>query len=80
MGLWQSREVENLTQVVSELTRGRSKLVTGRAVQAERLARLQHEYERVLRIADLSRTVSKENMSKAACAQRQLRQVWPLLL
>lgn len=63
-----------------ELTQGRSKLVAGRAVQAERLADLQREYERVLRIADLSRALSKENMAKAACAQTQLHSVRPLPL
>ena len=73
----QSQECENLTKVVRELTQGRSKLVAGRAIQAERLAELQHEYERVLRIADLSRSLSKENMAKAGHAQGQLRDVCP---
>ena len=44
-------------------------------VQSERLEDLQREYHRVVRLADLSRSVSKENMDKSQQAQRHLASV-----
>lgn len=44
-------------RVVRELTESRSKAVSQRASLAERYNDLQQEYHRMLRIADLSRTV-----------------------
>ena len=61
--------------VVRELTENRSKLACARTNLAERLAELQHEYMRLMRVADLSRVVSKENVAKAAKATRSLSQV-----
>ena len=58
-----------------ELTESRNKLAGFRAIQAERLADLQHEYRRVMRVADLSRAVSKENLGKTAQATQRLNQV-----
>ena len=43
--------------------------------QAERHEDLQRDYHRVLRIADLSRSLSKENLAKAAEAHRQMSSV-----
>ena len=62
-------------RVVRELTENRSKLAYARTNLAERLAELQHEYMRLMRVADLSRVVSKENVAKAAKATRSLKQV-----
>lgn len=62
-------------RVVRELTENRSKLACARTNLAERLAELQHEYMRLMRVADLSRVVSKENVAKAAKATRSLKQV-----
>ena len=58
-----------------ELTESRNKLASFRAIQAERMADLQHEYMRVMRVADLSRAVSKENLGKTAQATQRLNQV-----
>ena len=63
--------------MVRELTESRAKLVGGRSVLAERVAALQHEYLRVVRIADLSRAASKDNMEKASRAGRLAKQVRP---
>ena len=62
-------------RVVRELTENRSKLACARTNLAERLAELQHEYMRLMRVADLSRVVSKENVAKAAKATKGLKQV-----
>ena len=43
--------------VVRELAESRTKAVSQRASLAERYGELQQEYSRMLRIADLSRTV-----------------------
>ncbi|KAK9824283.1 hypothetical protein WJX72_009168 [[Myrmecia] bisecta] len=67
-----TQECESLMRVVKELATSRATLVNLRTTQAERLAELQHEYLRVLRIADLARQVSKENIGKAAKAQKKL--------
>ena len=61
--------------MVRELTESRAKLVGGRSVLAERVAALQHEYLRVVRIADLSRAASKDNLEKASRAGRLAKQV-----
>ena len=53
----QSAECENLQTVVRELSESRSKAACQRAVLAEKYGELQSEYHRMLRIADLSRTV-----------------------
>lgn len=42
---------------------------------AEKLAEMQHEYMRSMRIADLSRVVSKENVAKTAKVVKTLKQV-----
>ena len=71
----QDQECNNLTRVVKELTESRNKLANFRATHAERMADMQHEYMRVMRIADLSRTVSKENLVKTQQATHRLNQV-----
>ena len=53
----QTSECENLMRVVRELAQSRTKAVSQRASLAERYGELQQEYSRMLRIADLSRTV-----------------------
>ena len=63
----QTSEVDNLRGVVRELTESRSKAVSQRAVLAEKYAELQQEYHRMLRIADLSRTV---RCGAAQCSRR----------
>ncbi len=68
-------------RVVRELTENRSKLVCARTNLAEKLAEMQHEYMRLMRVADLSRVVSKENVAKTAKVMKTLKQVsyWNLL-
>ncbi|KFM26322.1 hypothetical protein F751_4815 [Auxenochlorella protothecoides] len=68
-------ECDNLTRVVRELSEGRVKTVCARAVLAEKHAELAAEYHRMQRIADLSRTVSKENLAKTSKTLKALRQV-----
>ncbi len=70
----QAQECESLARVVRELTESRAKLVGGRAALAERVAALQHEFLRVVRIADLSRAASKDNLEKASRAGRLAKQ------
>lgn len=60
--------------VVRELTENRSKLVCARTNLAEKLAEMQHEYMRLMRVADLSRVVSKENVAKTAKVMKTLKQ------
>ncbi|KAK9840871.1 hypothetical protein WJX84_006254 [Apatococcus fuscideae] len=67
-------ECENLSRVVRELAESRAQLVACRAVQSERIEELQAECMRIMRIADLSRTVSKENITKATQAKKHARQ------
>ena len=62
-------------RVVRELTENRSKLVCARTNLAEKLAEMQHEYMRLMRVADLSRLVSKENVAKTAKVMKTLKQV-----
>ena len=71
----QTQECESLTRVVRELTENRSKLVCARTNLAEKLAEMQHEYMRLMRVADLSRVVSKENVAKTAKVMQTLKQV-----
>ena len=71
----QQSECENLSRVVRELAESRAQLVACRAVQSERIEELQAECMRIMRIADLSRTVSKENITKATQAKKHARQV-----
>lgn len=70
-----SGECENLMRVVRELTESRKKAVLQRASLTERYAELQSEYARSLRIADLSRTVSKENLARTSRTRTELRRV-----
>ena len=74
-GFLQTQECESLTRVVRELTENRSKLVCARTNLAEKLAEMQHEYMRLMRVADLSRVVSKENVAKTAKVMQTLKQV-----
>ena len=71
----QTQECESLMRIVRELTENRSKLACARSNLAERLAEVQHEYMRLMRVADLSRVVSKENVAKTAKVTRSLQQV-----
>lgn len=73
--VFQTQECESLMRVVRELTENRSKLVCARTNLAEKLAEMQHEYMRSVRIADLSRVVSKENVAKTAKVVKTLKQV-----
>lgn len=70
-----TQECESLMHVVRELTENRSKLVCARTNLAEKLAEMQHEYMRLMRVADLSRVVSKENVAKTAKVMKTLKQV-----
>ena len=62
-------------RIVRELTENRSKLVCARTNLAEKLAEVQHEYMRLMRVADLSRIVSKENVAKTAKVMKTMKQV-----
>lgn len=68
-----TQECESLMRVVRELTESRSKLVCAKTNLAEKLAEMQHEYMRLMRVADLSRVVSKENVAKTAKAMQSLK-------
>lgn len=70
-----TQECESLMGVVRELTENRSKLVCARTNLAEKLAEMQHEYMRLMRVTDLSRIVSKENVAKTAKVMKTLKQV-----
>lgn len=74
-GYLQTQECESLMRVVRELTENRSKLVCARTNLAEKLAEMQHEYMRLMRVADLSRIVSKENVAKTAKVMKTVKQV-----
>ena len=71
----QTQECEGLVEVVRELTKSRNKLTSMKSIQGERYADLQHDFVRVSRIADLSRALSRENISKAAHLSQCLNQV-----
>lgn len=62
-------------RVVRELTESRSKLVAGKSIMAEKFAELQQEYIKVLRIAELSRAASRNNLAKADRATNLAKQV-----
>ena len=65
----QTQEVENLTSVVRELSESRAAALIARASLAERYLDLQRDHARVARVADLSRTVSKENLQLTRTAR-----------
>ena len=73
--LLQARECEDLLKIIRELTESRNRLASIKAIQSERLADQQQDYMRVARVADLSRSLSKENIAKAAQATQRLNQV-----
>lgn len=64
-----TQEVENLREVVQQLTKSRSSALGARAALAERFCDLRREHDRVARIADLSREASKENVERAQIAR-----------
>lgn len=68
-------EVDNLTRVVKELSDARAKVQSAKASLHDKYCDLQAEYHRMLRIADLSRTVSKENIAKTSRTRKQLQEV-----
>ncbi|KAI7842292.1 hypothetical protein COHA_003933 [Chlorella ohadii] len=70
-----TREAANLQRVVQELSESRKQAVMKAASLSERYSELQAEYHRSLRIADLSRCVSKENMAKTSRTRTELRRV-----
>lgn len=70
-----TQECESLMRIVRELTENRSKLVCAKTNLAEKLAEMQHEYMRLMRVADLSRVVSKENVAKTIKVMKTLKQV-----
>ena len=59
--------------MVCELAASRAKAAQARATLSERYSELQREFHRCTRVADLSRTVSRENMAKSSRAQKALR-------
>lgn len=59
----QSSEAENLQRVVRELSESRAKEVSQRVTLQARYGEVQSEYARMLRIADLSRTVRWEGQA-----------------
>ena len=71
----QTQECDNLMRVVRELADSRAKVVSAKASLQEKYIELQTEYHRSIRIAELSRTVSKENLAKTSRTQKALRQV-----
>jgi hypothetical protein len=71
----QAQECENLMRVVRELAEARSKVSAAKSSLQEKYAELQSDYYRVVRVADLSRTISKENMAKAVQAKKAARLV-----
>ncbi len=75
----QTQECENLTNVVRELSTSRCKLVAARTVLGEALADMQHEHNRMARVTELSRTVSRENLARANAARVDQKRVRALL-
>lgn len=69
-----NQECENLMRLVRELADSRAKAVSAKCSLQEKYAELQTEFHRTLRIAELSRTVSKENLAKTSRTQKALRQ------
>lgn len=69
-----AKECDNVTRVVKELAEGRSKTVAARAAMQDKYGELQCEYARTLRVADLSRAASKENVARTGRALRTMRQ------
>lgn len=64
-----TQEVSNLTAVVRELSESRAVALSARATLAEKYLDLQREHARTARVADLSRTVSKENLELTRTAR-----------
>ena len=64
-----TQEVENLQTVVKELSESRSSAIHSRCTIAEQYVDLQRAHERVSRVADLSRIVSKENLELTKAAR-----------
>lgn len=69
-----AQECDNLMRVVRELADSRAKVVSTKVSLQEKYAELQAEFHRMMRIADLSRTVSKENLAKTSRTQKALRE------
>lgn len=67
-------ECENLMRIVRELTESRGKAVSARAALSERYADLQGEYARSVRVAELSRAVSRKHMEITARERESLRE------
>ncbi|KAG7675292.1 hypothetical protein Ndes2526B_g08162 [Nannochloris sp. 'desiccata'] len=57
-----TQEVDNLQNIVRELSESRAAALSARATLAEQYVDLSRAHERVTRVADLSRAVSKENL------------------
>lgn len=64
-----TQEVDNLHSIVRELTESRAAALSARATLAEQFVDLRRAHERVARVADLSRTVSKENLELTKAAR-----------
>lgn len=65
----QTQEAENLKEVVKSLTESRASAIHSRSTIAEQYVDLQRAHERVSRVADLSRIVSKENLELTKAAR-----------
>jgi len=57
-----AQEADNLQSIVRQLSESRAAALTARATLAEKYVDLSRAHERVSRVADLSRAVSKENL------------------
>jgi hypothetical protein len=64
-----TQEAENLQNIVRELSESRAAALTARATLAEQYVDLSRAHERVTRVADLSRAVSKENLELTRTAR-----------
>ena len=71
----QGKECEDLLALVRELTESRSQLTAFKAIQGERFEDLQQECLRLVRVAELCRAVSKENLVKFTETTKKLNQV-----
>jgi chromosome segregation ATPase len=66
------RECEHLRQIIKELSQSRSKAHKTKVELEEQFAGLQKEYYRVLKVADLARTVSQQSVSRASNLKQEL--------
>eukprot|EP00878_Enallax_costatus_P003865 GHUV01004082.1.p1 GENE.GHUV01004082.1~~GHUV01004082.1.p1 ORF type:complete len:248 (+),score=67.73 GHUV01004082.1:276-1019(+) len=66
------RECEHLRQIIKELSQSRSKAHKTKVDLEEQFAGLQKEYYRVLKVADLARTVSQQSVSRASSLKQEL--------